>query len=66
MFECEWEIRGMESDLRFYLRRAAEERTAALRSVTPSARDWHEKLARDFAERANQCQSSVSVREAVA
>lgn len=66
MFECEWEIRGMESDLRFYLRRAAEERTAAMRSVTPSARDWHEKLARDFAERASACQSNMRVNEAVA
>ena len=42
----------MESNQRFYLRRAAEERTAARRAMTPQARDWHSKLAQDFAERA--------------
>lgn len=46
----------MESDLRFYLRRAAEERTLALRSITPQARDRHHKLAQDFAARAQACQ----------
>lgn len=43
---------GMESNQRFYLRRAAEERTAAIRAVTPQAREWHHKLAQDFARRA--------------
>ena len=43
---------GMESNLRFYMRRAAEERTAAIRAVTPQAREWHHKLAQDFARRA--------------
>lgn len=47
----------MESNQRFYLRRAAEERTAALRSVTPQAREWHSKLAQDFARRASECGS---------
>ena len=42
----------MESNQRFYLRRAAEERTAAMRAMTPQARDWHSKLAEDFAGRA--------------
>ncbi|MCY7339709.1 MAG: hypothetical protein LH465_07145 [Sphingomonas bacterium] len=42
----------MESNQRFYMRRAAEERTAAHRAMTPQARDWHAKLAQDFAERA--------------
>lgn len=42
----------MESNLRFYLRRAAEERTAARRAVTPQAREWHDRLAQDFAARA--------------
>ena len=42
----------MESNQRFYLRRAAEERTAAMRAMTPQARDWHSKLAEDFAQRA--------------
>ena len=43
---------NMESNQRFYLRRAAEERTAAHRAVTPQAREWHQKLAQDFARRA--------------
>ena len=43
---------SMESNQRFYMRRAAEERTAAHRAMTPQARDWHAKLAQDFAERA--------------
>ena len=42
----------MESNLRYYQRRAAEERTAARRAVTAQARDWHSKLAEDFAIRA--------------
>ena len=42
----------MESNQRFYLRRAAEERTAAHRAITPQAREWHAKLAQDFARRA--------------
>ncbi len=42
----------MESNYRFYMRRAAEERTAAHRAMTEQARDRHAKLANDFAERA--------------
>lgn len=42
----------MESDQRYYLRRASEERMAANRSITPAARAWHAKLAADFATRA--------------
>ncbi len=42
----------MESNHRFYMRRAAEERTAAHRAMTEQARMWHAKLASDFAERA--------------
>ena len=42
----------MESNQRFYTRRAAEERTAAHRAVTEQARQWHHKLAIDFAQRA--------------
>ncbi len=44
----------MELNLRYYLRRAAEERTAAVRAVTPQARERHDKLAQDFAMRAQQ------------
>lgn len=42
----------MVSNQRFYMRRAAEERTAAQRAITPQAREWHAKLAEDFARRA--------------
>ena len=45
----------MESDLRYYMRRAAEERTAAIRSVTPQARERHAQLAHEFASRAQAC-----------
>jgi hypothetical protein len=42
----------MESNQRFYMRRAAEERTAAHRAMTDQARAWHAKLASEFAARA--------------
>jgi len=42
----------MESNYRFYTRRASEERTAAQRAMTEQARTWHSKLAIDFAQRA--------------
>ena len=45
----------MESNERYYRRRAVEERMAAQRAVTEAARAWHSKLAQDFAERAVAC-----------
>lgn len=42
----------MESNERYYRRRAVEERMAAQRAVTETARAWHAKLAEDFAVRA--------------
>ena len=42
----------MESNERYYRRRAIEERMAARRAVTETARAWHAKLAAEFAERA--------------
>lgn len=44
----------MESNERYYRRRAFEERIAAQRAITDQARAWHAKLAEDFALRA-QC-----------
>ena len=44
----------MESNERYYRRRAVEERMAAQRAMTEQARVWHAKLAADFAERAAQ------------
>ena len=48
-------VRGehqMESNERYYTRRAIEERMASQRAMTEQARTWHAKLAKDFAERA--------------
>ncbi|MFC7537374.1 hypothetical protein ACFQPG_08345 [Sphingomonas sp. GCM10030256] len=45
----------VESNQRYYSRRAAEERLAAQRSMTDAAREWHAKLARQFAARAAEC-----------
>ena len=42
----------MVSNQRYYERRAIEERMAAQRAITPQAREWHAKLAADFANRA--------------
>jgi hypothetical protein len=42
----------VESNERYYRRRAVEERMAAQRAVTETARAWHAKLAEDFAARA--------------
>ena len=42
----------VESNERYYRRRAVEERMAAQRAVTETARAWHAKLAEDFAGRA--------------
>lgn len=50
----------MVSNQRFYLRRAAEERTAAQRAITPQAREWHSKLAQDFARRATECGATTA------
>jgi hypothetical protein len=49
----------MESNARYYSRRAVEERMAAQRAVTETARAWHAKLAHDFAERAATACSSA-------
>lgn len=44
----------MESDYRYYCRRAAEERRRAARAVTPEARERHDELACLFARKAAQ------------
>lgn len=48
----------MESNERYYRRRAVEERMAAQRAVTETARAWHSQLAENFAERATACTST--------
>jgi hypothetical protein len=50
----------MESNARYYSRRAVEERMAAQRAMTDAARAWHAKLAEDFAQRAS-IQPNVAV-----
>jgi hypothetical protein len=42
----------VESNERYYRRRAVEERMAAQRAISETARAWHAKLAADFAQRA--------------
>jgi hypothetical protein len=42
----------VESNERYYRRRAVEERMAAQRAMSETARAWHAKLAEDFAQRA--------------
>ena len=46
------EATDMESDLRYYSRRAAEERSRAARAITDEARSRHHELASLFAVRA--------------
>ena len=50
----------MESNQRFYRRRAIEERMAAQRAMTEAARAWHSKLAEDFADRAESHATSAA------
>jgi hypothetical protein len=45
----------MESDYRYYSRRAAEERRAAARAITEEAKKRHRDLALMFATKAEQC-----------
>jgi len=49
----------MESNERYYRRRAFEERIAAQRAVTETAKAWHSKLAEEFAQRAAVATSTV-------
>ena len=51
----------MESNQRYYSRRAAEERLAAQRAMTDAARDWHAKLAIKFAAQAAEANQLVAV-----
>ena len=50
----------MESNERYYRRRAIEERMAAQRAISEAARVWHAKLAKDFADRAIACTDTVT------
>jgi len=50
----------MESNARYYSRRAIEERMKAQRAITEAAKAWHAKLAEDFAQRATDCASACT------
>ena len=50
----------MESNERYYRRRAVEERMAAQRAVTEQAKAWHAKLAEDFAARYVECTATAT------
>ncbi len=50
----------MESDFRYYSRRAAEETSAAARAVTDQARERRRGLADKFWEKAQQVQFQAS------
>lgn len=49
----------MESDARFYRRRATEELAAASRAVTPAARDRRMQLAQQFLSRLEGCAGAM-------
>ena len=51
----------MESNERYYRRRAVEERMAAQRAMTEQARAWHAKLAEDFAARHSECTAALAI-----
>lgn len=55
----------MESNERYYRRRAVEERMAAQRAVTEQARAWHAKLAEDFAARLASGTTSACTQTAI-
>lgn len=54
----------MESNERYYRRRAIEERIAAHRAISESARAWHAKLAQDFSDRALACTGTIACAQA--
>jgi hypothetical protein len=56
----------VESNERYYRRRAVEERMAAQRAVTETARTWHAKLAEDFAARASNSTAACTQTAATA
>ena len=57
---------AMESNHRYYARRALEELQAAARAVTPEARARRRALAEQFEEKARQCQREGTIRPAAA
>ena len=54
----------MESDLRFYSRRAAEEAAAATRALTAAARDRRLQLAELYSIKSRECSLRVTLEDA--
>ena len=46
----------MESNLRYYSRRAYEEHMASMRAITPQAQQWHRELAEGFRQKVAESQ----------
>jgi hypothetical protein len=46
----------MESNFRYYSRRAYEEQMAATRAITPQAQEWHRQLAEGFRQKVQEHQ----------
>ena len=46
----------MESNFRYYSRRAFEEQQAAMRAITPQAQEWHRELAEGFRQKVAEYQ----------
>jgi hypothetical protein len=53
----------MESDVRYYSRRADEERRRALHALTPEARERHKELASLFAAKAETPSRRAALKE---
>jgi hypothetical protein len=54
------------SDKRYFARRAMEETSRAARSLSPTARSWHQELAEKFNALARQACAETSADERVA
>jgi hypothetical protein len=55
---------GMESNLRYYSRRAYEEQMAATRAITPQAQEWHRQLAEGFRQKVQEHQVQIQMQSA--
>jgi hypothetical protein len=54
----------MQSNLRYYSRRAYEEQMAAARAITPQAQEWHRQLAEGFRQKVQEHQVQIQMQSA--
>jgi hypothetical protein len=60
---CSWWGDNVLSDKRYFARRAFEESSRAARSLSPTARSWHQELADKFSKLAREnCEASADDR----